>query len=49
MEIDDIERLIRFHQVALEQYRQHISPSAQYFEEQTVKALKELKSKLEVE
>jgi len=45
MEAKEIESLIRFHQAGLDQYRQHISPAAQYLEEQTIKALKELKEK----
>jgi len=46
VEIKEIEALIRFHQDGLDQYRQHISPSAQYLEEQTIKALEELKKSL---
>ena len=42
MERKELEALIRFHQDGLNQYRQYISPSAQYLEEQTIKALKEL-------
>ena len=42
MEIKELEALIRYHQNGLAQYRQHISPSAQYLEEQTIKALEEL-------
>lgn len=45
MEVKEIEALIRFHKDGLDQYRQHISPSAQYLEAQTIKALEELKSK----
>ena len=45
MEAKEIEALIRFHQAGLDQYRQHISPAAQYLEEQTIKALGELKGK----
>ena len=46
MEIKEIETLIRFHQGGLGQYRQYISPSAQYLEERTIKALEELKKSL---
>ena len=42
MDIKELEALIRFHQAGLDQYRQHISPSAQYLEEQTIKALEGL-------
>lgn len=47
MEVKEIEQLIRFHQNGLNQYRQHISPAAQYLEEQTIKALEELKKRVE--
>jgi len=43
IEKTEIERLIRFHRDGLEQYRLQMSPSAQYLEAQTVKALEELK------
>lgn len=43
MEVEEINALIRFHQDGLDQYRQHISPSAQYLEEQTIKALEHYK------
>lgn len=46
MEVKEIETLIRFHQNGLDQYRQHISPAVQYLEEQTIKALEELKKSL---
>lgn len=39
----ELDALIRFHQDALAQYRHFINPSAQYLEEQTIKALEELK------
>ena len=42
MENKEIEQLIAFHQAGLDQYRQHMSPSSQYLEEQTIKALQEL-------
>jgi len=42
MEKKRIEKLISFHEGALNQYRQYISPSAQVLEEETVKALREL-------
>ena len=42
METKEIKQLIDFHQAGLDQYRQHMSPSARYLEEQTIKALKEL-------
>ena len=41
MESREIENLVSFHQSGLDQYRQVMSVSAQYLEEQTVKALKE--------
>lgn len=44
MEIKEIDALIRYHKSGLEQYRQHISPASQFLEEQTIKALEELKS-----
>jgi len=47
VEIEEIKNLIRFHQAGLDQYRQHMSPSAQYGEEQTIKALKELEKRIE--
>lgn len=43
MDIKELELLIRYHQHGLQQYRQHMNPSAQYAEEQTIKALEELK------
>jgi len=39
---DEIASLIRYHEEGLNQYRQHMGPSSQYLEEQTVKALREL-------
>ena len=42
MEIKEIDALIRFHRDGLAQYRLQMSPSAQYLEEQTIKALEEL-------
>ena len=42
METKEIKQLIDFHQAGLDQYQQHMSPSARYLEEQTIKALKEL-------
>lgn len=47
MEVKEIERLIHFHQDGLDQYRQHMSPAAQHLEEQTIKALEELKKRIE--
>ncbi len=44
MEKKRIEKLIRFHEGGLNQYRQYISPSAQILEEETVKALRELQT-----
>ncbi|MBA7562920.1 hypothetical protein ES708_04573 [subsurface metagenome] len=46
MEAKEIEALIRYHRDGLAQYRQHMSTSACYLEEQTIKALQELKSKV---
>lgn len=43
MEDKEIEKLINFHQDGLDQYRLQMSPAAQYIEEQTIKALEELK------
>lgn len=42
IEPEEIKRLIDYHQGCLLQYRHYISPSAQYLEEQTIKALEEL-------
>ncbi len=42
MEKKEIEQLIAYHQAGLDQYRQHMSPSAQVLEEKTIKALREL-------
>lgn len=46
MDQKEIKQLIAYHQDGLDQYRQHMSPSAQYLEEQTIKALKELEKHL---
>ena len=43
MELKELDGLIRYHKDGLSQYRLHISPSAQYLEEQTIKALEELR------
>ena len=43
MTIEEIDDLIRYHQSALDQYVRIISPSAQYLEKQTIRALEELK------
>lgn len=43
MKEKELDSLIRFHQSGLEQYRQYISPAAQYLEKQTIEALSELK------
>ena len=43
MDIKEIESLIRFHKNGLDQYRQLLGLSAQVLEEQTIKALEELK------
>lgn len=45
----EVGRLIKFHQAGLDQFRQHISPSAQYMEERTVEALTKLKVAMEDE
>ncbi len=42
MDSNELKHLISFHKSGLEQYRQFINPSAQYLEEQTIKALEEL-------
>ena len=42
MDLKVLKQLIAYHQSGLDQYRQHIGPSAQYLEEQTVIALQEL-------
>lgn len=42
MEEKEIEKLIQFHQDSLDMYRVQMNPAAQYLEEQTIKALKEL-------
>jgi len=46
VEVKEVDALIRFHRDGLAQYRQHMSPSSQYLEEQTIKALEELKKLL---
>ena len=46
MDQEEIQRLIDYHQACLDQYRQYISPAAQYLEQQTIKALKELENHL---
>ena len=43
MESREIDNLIRFHKSGLNEHRQLMSPSAIYLEEQTIKALEELK------
>ncbi|GAI96263.1 unnamed protein product [marine sediment metagenome] len=45
MEREDIEALIKFHKAGLREHRQFMSISAVYLEEQTIKALEELKDK----
>lgn len=42
LETEEIKLLIDYHQAGLDQYRQHMNPSVQRLEEQTIKALKEL-------
>ncbi len=42
MDLKVLKNLITYHQDGLDQYRQHMGPSAQYLEEQTIIALKEL-------
>ena len=46
MDIKELETLIQFHKDGLAQYRQFISPAAQYLEEQTIKALEELRKNI---
>ena len=46
MEIKELKHLIDYHQAGLGQYRQHMAPSSQFLEEQTVKVLKELEKRL---
>lgn len=41
--VKELDKLITFHRAGLEQYRQFIAPSAQYLEEQTIKALEKLR------
>lgn len=43
MEKNELEDLIRFHRAGLAEHRQFMSPSAIYLEEQTIKALEELR------
>ena len=47
MQSKEIQELIFYHQAGLDQYRQHMSPAAQYFVEQTIKALEELLKRME--
>ena len=42
IEIKDLEKLIRYHEDGLAQYRMQMSPAAQGLEELTIKALKRL-------
>ena len=42
LEEKEIQKLIDYHQSGLDQYCQHMSPSAQYLEGQTIKVLQEL-------
>ena len=42
MDPEEIKQLIAFHQSALDQYRQLLSPSTQVLSERTIVALKEL-------
>ena len=49
MQSKEIAELICYHPAGLDQYRQQMSPSAQYFEEQTIKALEELLKRMEQE
>lgn len=44
MKSAEIDALIRYHRAGLEQYRLQMSPSTQYLEAQTIKALEELKN-----
>lgn len=44
MDAKTLDSLIQFHTDALAQYRQFIAPAAQHLEEETIKALEELKS-----
>ncbi len=45
MDVEEIDRLIRYHQALIDQYQQYISSAALYLERQTLKALEELKGK----
>ncbi len=47
MGIKEIEALIRFHKGALSEHRQFMSVTAVYLEQQTIKALEELKEKID--
>ncbi len=42
MDLKVLKQLIAYHQGGLDQYRQHMAPSSQYLEEQTIVALQEL-------
>jgi len=42
MDPEEIKQLIAYHQAGLATWGQHMNPSAQRLEEQTIKALKEL-------
>jgi len=42
MDLKVLKQLIAYHQDGLDQYRQHMGPSSQYLEEQTIIALQEL-------
>ena len=43
MEVKELDKVLAFHRAGLDQYRQFMSPSAQYMEEQTVRALSVLR------
>ena len=43
MDEKELAALIGFHRAGLEQYRKYMNPATQYLEEQTIKALEELK------
>ena len=44
---NELDRCLHYHEVLLEEYKQHVGPTGQYFEELTVKFLRELKAKKE--
>lgn len=46
MEKKDLDELILFHQDGLDTYRLQMGPSAQYMEEQTIRALKAYRATL---